>query len=118
MLPIIDEASRTATARVVINNAEHRLKPGQFLTAHIKTGEAKMAVLIRSAAIVEIEGRKSVFVPMGDGFVPRPVMTGDDVNGVTQVLSGLEPGEDFVSDGAFTLKAQIEKDAFGDGHAH
>ena len=33
-------------------------------------------------------------------------------------LSGLEAGDALVTDGAFTLKAQLEKDAFGDGHAH
>ena len=27
-------------------------------------------------------------------------------------------GDGIVSEGAFTLKAQLEKDAFGDGHGH
>ncbi|MEZ6000998.1 efflux RND transporter periplasmic adaptor subunit [Hyphomonas sp.] len=118
VLPIIDETSRTATARVIVDNADHRLKPGQFLTAHIETGGSETSVRVPSGAIVEVEGRQSVFVPTDDGFKPTEVMAGGSANGFTQVLSGLEAGDALVTDGAFTLKAQLEKDAFGDGHAH
>jgi cobalt-zinc-cadmium efflux system membrane fusion protein len=118
VLPVIDETSRTATARVIVENAEHRLKPGQFLTAHIETGGSETSVRVPSGAIVEVEGRQSVFVPTDDGFKPRPVVPGGSANGFVQIVSGLEAGDAFVTEGAFTLKAQLEKDAFGDGHAH
>ena len=118
VLPVIDEISRTATARVIVDNATHRLKPGQFLTAHIETRGAATSIRVPSAAIVEVEGRQAVFTPTDEGFAPRTVVSGASANGFTQILSGLESGEAFVTDGAFTLKAQLEKDAFGDGHAH
>jgi cobalt-zinc-cadmium efflux system membrane fusion protein len=35
-----------------------------------------------------------------------------------EVLSGLTAGQKYVSKGGFTLKAQMSKGAFGDGHAH
>lgn len=118
ILPVIDEASRTATARVVVDNSSGRLKPGQFATAHIETGEMIRSVQVPSDAIVDIEGQRSVFVPTDEGFEPRPVEPGERSNGFTQILSGLADGEVIVIEGAFTLKAQLEKDAFGDGHAH
>lgn len=118
VLPVIAETSRTATARVIVDNAEQRLKPGQFVTARIETGEARSVVRVPSDALVSVEDRISVFVPTDDGFQPREVRTGDSAGGHTEIVSGLEAGEPFVSEGAFTLKAQLEKDAFGDGHAH
>jgi cobalt-zinc-cadmium efflux system membrane fusion protein len=35
-----------------------------------------------------------------------------------EVVSGLEPGERFVSRGGFSLKAELGKASFGDGHGH
>jgi len=35
-----------------------------------------------------------------------------------EILSGLTVGERFVVKGGFTLKAQLSKAAFGDGHGH
>lgn len=35
-----------------------------------------------------------------------------------EVLEGLEAGERYVSIGGFTLKAELGKEAFGEGHAH
>ena len=110
--------TRTATARVIVDNAEHRLKPGQFVTARIDTGEGRPVVRVPSDAIVSVEDRMSVFVPTDDGFEPREVRTGESAGSYTEIISGLEADEAFVAEGAFTLKAQLEKDAFGDGHAH
>lgn len=118
VLPVIDETSRTATARVVIDNSEHRLKPGQFVTARINTGDAQSVVRVPSDTIVSVENRSSVFVPTEDGFEAREVRAGASADGYTEIVSGLQAGEAFVSEGAFTLKAQLEKDAFGDDHDH
>lgn len=118
VLPVIDERSRTATARVIVDNAERRLKPGQFVTARIETGESAVVLRVPDDAVVVVEGRTCVFVPSGDGFEPREVTPGATSDGFTEIVSGLSAGEQFVTAGAFTLKAQLEKDAFGDGHAH
>lgn len=118
VLPAINEVSRTATARMVVENAERRMRPGQFVTADIAIGAGEERLQVPSNAIVEVEGRTSVFVPAGDGFAPRPVTLGPAFSAQTVILSGLSAGDEFVSEGAFTLKAQLEKDAFGDDHDH
>ncbi|MBY9068036.1 efflux RND transporter periplasmic adaptor subunit [Hyphomonas sp. WL0036] len=118
ILPLIDEASRTATARVILDNKDGHLRPGQFVTAEIAAGEAANVVRVPENAIVIVEGKPSVFIPTDDGFSPRAVTPGGKAGGFAEIRSGLETGERYVSEGAFTLKAQLEKDAFGDGHAH
>lgn len=118
VLPAFDEASRTATARLVIDNSDRRLRPGQFVVAEVFQDGGTDAVQVPSASIVDVDNRPSLFVPTPDGFEARPIIPGPSRSGRTVILSGLEEGERFVSDGAFTLKAQLEKDAFGDGHEH
>ena len=44
----------------------------------------------------------------------NPVAPGE----VREDLDGLEPGARYVAKGAFSLKAELGKDAFGDGHGH
>ena len=94
------------------------MKPGQFVTAFIEAESPAPVLRVPSDAVVTVEERLSVFVPSGDGFAPRDVRTGASSDGFTEIVSGLSPGDHFVSEGAFTLKAQLEKDAFGDGHSH
>ncbi len=118
VLPSIDETSRTATARMIVENQDARMRPGQFVTAEILTGNGDSRLQVPSGAIVTVEERASVFVPTGDGFEPRAVTTGPEIGGQTVIQSGLMEGDEYVSEGAFTLKAQLEKDAFGDDHDH
>lgn len=116
--PVIDSASRTATARAVLENPDGRLRPGQFVTARLEIGAGIDVLSVPEAAVQLVEGRPVVFVPDEEGFVPRPVAIGRSGGGWIEIASGLAEGEAYVATGAFTLKAELEKSAFGDGHAH
>ena len=118
ILPIINEASRTATARVVLENPESNLRPGQFVTADISVGQSRPVLRVPLEAVQTVENKSSIFVPIEAGFEPRPVTLGVESDGFVEIISGLRAGDNFVSQGAFTLKAQLEKAAFGDDHGH
>tara|TARA_R100000935_G_C2837521_1_gene168993 strand:- start:1399 stop:2637 length:1239 start_codon:yes stop_codon:yes gene_type:complete len=118
ILPVIDETSRTATARVIVDNPDGHLRAGQFITAEIGVGGQSDVLRVPQDAVQTVEERPSVFVPVEGGFEPRPVTIGASSGDFVEIRSGLSEEEPFVSSGAFTLKAQLEKDAFGDGHAH
>lgn len=119
--PTLDEATRTATARVVLADESGRWRPGLFITGVIAIGggadEAEGVVVPRSA-VQEIEGRPAIFVQDADGFEPRFVELGDAGPDTVQVVSGLRAGEQYVARNGFTLKAEMGKGAFGDGHNH
>ena len=97
VLPVINETSRTATARVIVENAEHRMKPGQFVTARLATGATRSVVRVPSDAIVIVEGNPSVFVPTDDGFEPRQVEAGASARGFSEIRSGLAEGGSVLS---------------------
>ncbi|MBL4596773.1 MAG: efflux RND transporter periplasmic adaptor subunit [Robiginitomaculum sp.] len=118
ILPVINEASRTATARVIVGNPDGNLLPGQFVTADLSVGATQAVLRVPESAVQLVEGKLSVFIPVDNGYAPRPVITGAKSGGFVEIRSGLNPGDQIVTSGAFTLKAQLEKNAFGDGHGH
>lgn len=120
MSPLIDEQSRTGFVRVVMENRDGGLRPGQFVTGRIHTVSAAESVVVPRAAVQLIEGESVIFVPQGDGFAPRPVTLGRASGGIVQILAGLKAGEPFVSSGAFELKSILLTNGMDPhaGHGH
>lgn len=116
--PQLQERSRTATARVILDNPDGSIRPGLFVSARIGGLEGGEAIAVPTGAVQNYEDDSVVFVPVQGGFAPRPVMTGKESGGWVEILSGLQPGQNYVAEGAFTLKAQLEKGGFESGHAH
>ena len=116
--PIINESLRTASVRVVLPNPDGRWRPGSFVTATIEVDDVDVPVLVPRSAVQMMEDQSVVFVETEGGFVPQPVEIGRTNPTHAEVLAGLEAGQPYVALGAFTLKAQLGKGAFGDGHAH
>lgn len=116
--PIVDEHTRTATARVVMPNPDGTLRPGLFVEGRIVTSEERVPLWVPRSALQTMEGSVVVFIRSDEGFRPQPVSLGRrDAVGV-EIVSGLEPGQEYVSKGGFTLKAEMLKGAFGGGHGH
>ncbi len=116
--PMVGEATRTAKARVVLANPDGTLRPGLFVTAQVAVANTGAAIVIPKSALQTFEERTVVFVRTSKGFEPQPVKTGRQNATHVEIISGLKAGQSYVSKGAFTLKAQLSKGAFGDGHNH
>lgn len=116
--PIVNETTRTALARVVLPNLEGAWRPGTFIMARIVVDQFQVPVAVPGTALQMMEGGNIVFVETEDGFVPRPVTLGRADRQQFEILSGLVPGERYVSKGGFTLKAELGKESLGDDHGH
>ena len=116
--PLVGQKTRTALARVILANKRGILRPGLFVTATIQVAKVKVPVLIPKSAIHDIEGKPSVFVKKGENFYPVTIQMGRTNEKYAEITSGLLPGQLYVVKGGFTLKAQLSKGAFGDGHGH
>ncbi len=116
--PLVGESTRTALARVVLPNSESQWRPGMFITASITVDSVEVPVVVPKTSFQTIDGKTSVFIETGDGFSPEPVTIGRINKTNAEITSGLKPGQSYVTKGAFTLKAQLSKGAFGDGHGH
>jgi cobalt-zinc-cadmium efflux system membrane fusion protein len=117
--PVVDAATRTAIARVVLPNTGGAFRPGLFVTARVTVEGVDAAVLVPRSAIQPVEGRPVIFVRTHGGFEPREVVVGRTNEQFAEITSGLTPGDEYAAQGAFTLKAELEKASFGgEGHAH
>ncbi|GAB4174868.1 MAG: hypothetical protein Tsb0017_19610 [Geothermobacteraceae bacterium] len=116
--PLVGEETRTALARVELPNPDGKLRPGMFITAQVETASLEVPMVVPKTALQTVEGRTVVFVKDADGFKPQPVSLGRTNTTQVEIVSGLNAGQTYVSNGAFTLKAQLSKGAFGDGHNH
>ncbi|MCH7798912.1 MAG: efflux RND transporter periplasmic adaptor subunit [Planctomycetes bacterium] len=116
--PILDEHTRTTTARVVLRNGGE-WRPGLFVTARVVVDRVHAGVVVPKTAIQTIDGEQVVFVETSDGFEARHVRSGRSDAGSVEILAGLEPGDRYVARGGFALKAQLGKASFQHaGHGH
>lgn len=116
--PVVDEATRTATIRAVVENVDGKWRPGLFVTGRVETASDDVPVAVPSTAIQTIGAVPMIFVSDGDGFVPRSVHMGRTGPHFVEITSGLKVGERFVSSGGFTLKAELQRGELGEGHGH
>lgn len=115
LTPTVDPPTRTATARVVLGNADGRWRPGMFVTARV-LAPVEAALVVPLTAIQTLEGSPVVFVEAPEGFAPRPVILGTRGESQVAVLSGLRAGERVATAGSFLLKAELGKGAAEHDH--
>lgn len=116
--PQVDEGTRTAKARIELPNPDGSLRPGLFVTAKVAVGTSSAGLVVPKSALQTFEGKTVIFVRTDEGFEPKPVDLGRQNETMVEILSGLVSGQTYATDGSFTLKAQLSKGAFGDGHNH
>lgn len=105
----VDPATRTVQARIDVPNPDHRLKPGMFAHAEIRTiGGGREVLAAPSSAIYDVNGAKAVFVQTGPhSFTVRPVVVGAAGHQEVEILSGLHGGDQVVTHGGLVLKALL-----------
>jgi len=110
----LDKETRTAKARVVVNNPDGKLKPEMFVNVRLALGEQSVLAVPKSA--VHDENKQHfVYVPVGsEQFKEKPIKVGTEYAEYFQVVSGLQSGEKVVTQGSFDLLAQARKSTFGE----
>ena len=104
--PYLNEQTRTARVRIEFANADGKLKPGMYATVAISVDLGDRLV-VDDGAVLFTGTRSIVFVDKGDGLLePRNVTTGESVDGVTIVQSGLAEGDKVVTSGNFLVDSE------------
>jgi multidrug efflux pump subunit AcrA (membrane-fusion protein) len=118
--PVMDEKLRAARARIVLDNPDGRWRPGLFVSVRVSTGDHQAAVAVPKSAVQTVDEKTVVFVEEDGGFVPEPVKLGRSDAEHVEIVSGLKPGQRYVTDGAFELKAMIVTKSLDPhaGHGH
>ncbi|MCL2896161.1 efflux RND transporter periplasmic adaptor subunit [Brenneria tiliae] len=107
LLPVLDSATRTLKARVILENPEHQLKPGMYLSVRIAGPQPQRLLMIPQQALLVSGSHNRVLLSAGDGhFVPRNVTVGITHNDWTEITAGLNEGDDVVTSGQFLIDSE------------
>ncbi len=118
--PVINEQTRTALARMVLDNSSGLFRPGTFVTADVLVEKRRAKVTVARSILQDVDNVTCVFILDEHGFEPRPVTVGESNGEYVEIVAGLMPGEQVVTKNSFRLKAELEKGAGGAhaGHSH
>lgn len=114
--PIGIEDSQTILARATLNNINRIWLPGMYINAVIIYAKKEVAVAVPLTALQRWWDRDVVFLQRGDQYQASPVELGERNDYWVEILSGIKPGDSYVAENSFFLKADLGK--AGASHEH
>ncbi len=111
--PFLNDDSRSVTIRARVENEEASLKPGMLAKANVESSVSdKNALLIPRSAVMWTGKRSIVYVQIEGAETPtfeaREVVLGPRAGAYYVVESGLQAGEQVVSNGTFKLDSAAQ----------
>lgn len=107
LLPDVSVATRTQSARIVLDNPRHDLAPGMFASLNIAGAPSAPHPLVPTEAIISDGVHTRVIEALDNGeFKPVLVRIGRSANGLTAILAGLHGGERIVTSGQFLIDSE------------
>lgn len=114
--PLANHASQSIGVRVVLNNENGLLRPGQFVRGLVTIAEHQVDLAVRKSAIQRFRDFDVVFAQVGDNYEVRMLELGRQNQDWAEVTGGLKPGTQYVTENSYLIKADIEKS--GASHDH
>ena len=106
---LIGEQTRTAQARMVVDNPKALWRPGLFVDGEVSGDETPVPVAVAADAIQTVGNQSVVFVRTEAGFAARPVSTGRADGARVEVVKGLSAGDRYAAAGSFVVKSEAGK---------
>ena len=112
--PVIDPVNRVAKVRVEVNNSRAKLKPEMYATGLVRANlnEYRDKLVIPRSAVLWTGKRSIVYVKQPEtnesGFKIREIELGPMLGNSYVVESGLNEGEEIVTDGTFSVDAAAQ----------
>ena len=97
--PALDPLSRTVDVWVKLANTEGLLRPNLFARVSVLLREEAATLAVPTAAIIEANGEKFVFVQQKGEYARVEITTGASDDTYTEITGGLVPGDKVVSQG-------------------
>lgn len=101
--PVIDPNTRAVKVRARLPNPDRKLKPGMLLTVGVETAP-RLSLSVPELAVIGEGDSRYVYVVGPDGAAKRvQIRTGLRQNGRIEVIEGLAPGQQVVTEGVVKL---------------
>ncbi len=107
MLPGVGAATRTAQARLELDNRDGSLTPGMLMQVRLEGKQTTSRLLVPAEAVIS-SGKRAVVLVAGDGNSIRPVAVGlgRERGEEIEIVSGLEEGQKVVASGQFLIDSE------------
>ena len=102
----LDPNTRTMQARIETNNPGEKLKKDMYVVTTVNAGTIPNAIALPDAAVLrDTENQPFVYAAASaNQFGRRSVTLGESLNGKTEIISGLKPGDQVVGNGSLFLQ--------------
>jgi cobalt-zinc-cadmium efflux system membrane fusion protein len=102
----LDPNTRTLQARIETNNPGEKLKKDMYVVATVNAGTIQNAIALPDSAVLrDTENQPFVYAAASaNQFGRRSVTLGESLNGKTEIISGLKPGDQVVGNGGLFLQ--------------
>jgi Cu(I)/Ag(I) efflux system membrane fusion protein len=111
IFPSLNTQTRTAQLRITLPNPGGRLRQGMFANVTLQ-GTGGMALVVPSEAVIDTGVRQVVIVKRNGSFIPQEVKIGRDEDQYTEIVAGLQPGEEVVASGQFLIDSEASLSNF------
>lgn len=111
-----DPTTQTVAIYADIENPEGLWRAGMAIEGIVTVASAKVPLAVRTRALQRFRNFTVVFAKIENTYEVRMLKLGRRSPEWTEVLEGIEPGEVYVTDNAFLIRADIEKS--GASHDH
>jgi RND family efflux transporter MFP subunit len=102
--PVLDPSTRTAEMEIELPNPGNRLRPGMYARVDLTVDQRARALVVPRNAVVDVEGRRGVFMAEGEAAKFVAVETGlQDATNV-EITKGLSDGDRVITTGAAALR--------------
>jgi RND family efflux transporter, MFP subunit len=107
LLPVLERDVRTLRVRTEWPNPDGQLRPGLYARVALQKTAGPEQMLIPSEAVIAT-GKRNVVIVAGDAghFRPAEVTVGRENDGKTEILAGLQQGEQIVVSGQFLIDSE------------
>jgi membrane fusion protein, heavy metal efflux system len=107
---VLDPTTRAAKVRIELPNPEHVMRAGMYVTAGFRSRQPVERVVVPASAIVHLHDKDWVYVPEGGGKFRRVALQLGPAlsDGTQQVISGLQPNDQVVSN-ALQFSSAVEE---------
>ncbi|MES2473159.1 MAG: HlyD family efflux transporter periplasmic adaptor subunit [Pseudomonadota bacterium] len=117
VLPTASLSSQTLMAHVHLPpSAAQTFRPGMGVEGAFEIATVQVPLAVRTSAIQRYRDFEVVYAKVGNTYEVRMLQIGRRSPEWTEITGGLQPGTEYVTDGAFLIRADIEKS--GASHDH
>jgi cobalt-zinc-cadmium efflux system membrane fusion protein len=109
LLPIADLATQALVAHIELPNNDERWRPGMGVEGSIVVSRQTIPLAVRTRALQRFRDFTVVYAKVGETYEVRMLQLGRQTPEWTEVLGGLQPGTEYVTDNAFLIRADVEK---------